>query len=102
MRMTIALVLFALPLPAAAQIITGNAMALDGDTIEMTGQRLRLSGIDAPELEQTCQREGTNWDCGVQVKRQLALLLQGAEIECTSSAHDSEAQAAGFRRSCGG
>lgn len=93
MRMTIALALFALPLPAAAQTITGTAMALDGDTIEMTGQRLRLFGIDAPELEQTCQRDGTSWDCGAKARRQLALMIEGAEIECTSRAQDAQGAA---------
>ncbi|MBB4611879.1 thermonuclease family protein [Novosphingobium taihuense] len=83
MRMLISLALVAMPLPAAAQIVSGQATALDGDTLEMTGQPLRLTGIDAPELAQTCQRDGAAWDCGVQAKRHLALLLQGGEAECT-------------------
>ncbi len=45
-----ALALLFLPLPLAWADITGQPRVLDGDTIEIVGQRIRLHGIDAPGL----------------------------------------------------
>ncbi len=95
MRAFIALLLATIPLPAAAQIISGNATALDGDTIDMTGQRIRLFAIDAPELGQKCVRGETNWDCGAEAKRHLGLLLQAGEVKCRGRGQNVQGFAVG-------
>ena len=41
------------PVVARAEI-TGAARVIDGDTIDIAGERIRLHGIDAPESGQTC------------------------------------------------
>ena len=42
----------------------GQVSVVDGDTVKMRGQRLRLLGIDAPESSQLCYLDGKPWRCG--------------------------------------
>ena len=45
--------------------ITGRASVIDGDTLELAGERIRLHGVDAPESWQTCQDGGGKvYRCG--------------------------------------
>ena len=74
--------------PAGAQIISGPAEAVDGDTLRMTGERIRLFGIDAPEENQTCQRGGEVWRCGEDASHMLASLIDGKPIECSQRDRD--------------
>ena len=46
--------------------ITGSAYVIDGDTIDISDVRIRLNGIDAPEIEQACRTKGLIWYCGVE------------------------------------
>jgi hypothetical protein len=46
----LAILVALVPAPATAtNAITGKARVIDGDTIEMAGERIRLHGVDAPE-----------------------------------------------------
>ena len=71
-------------LSAAAQDrIIGVASVVDGDTIEIHGQRIRLFGIDAPESSQLCVRPtGERWRCGQQASFALADRIGRATVSC--------------------
>jgi len=61
--------------PASAQDAAPGIAVVDGDTIEVDGQVLRLYGIDAPELGQTCLDKSKRWRCGLQAALELRGLL---------------------------
>ncbi len=67
--LTIALTLLATP---ALADVAGTATVIDGDTIEVHGQRIRLHGIDAPEGHQLCFIDGKRWQCGRDAANALA------------------------------
>jgi hypothetical protein len=56
----LAITLCLLATPALADV-AGVASVLDGEAIEVHGQRIRLHGIDAPESRQLCRRDGKPW-----------------------------------------
>lgn len=74
--------------PAMAQLITGAPYAIDGDTLDMDGLRIRLHGIDAPEAAQTCQRGEEAWPCGQEAKKVLTALVTGRQVECEQKGLD--------------
>jgi endonuclease YncB( thermonuclease family) len=80
--LTLAFTLALAPMPALAQTFVGQAEVVDGDTLDLTGHRVRLFGVDAVELGQTCDREGEAWRCGEDAKAQLAELVAGRMVMC--------------------
>ncbi len=62
---------------------TGKAEVIDGDTIRLRGAKLRLWGIDAPEIGQVCETtNGIPYDCGIAAKVRLKELIAGREVKC--------------------
>ncbi|MEL6794130.1 MAG: thermonuclease family protein [Pseudomonadota bacterium] len=57
--------------------ISGRATVNDGDTITLNGEKIRIYGIDAPELSQTCRdRNGASYDCGRLAQREMERLAK--------------------------
>lgn len=68
--------------------IYGIATSGDGDSLAITGKRVRLFGIDAPEFDQVCTRDGSNWACGQESARQLSRMVTGREVKCVPTGLD--------------
>ena len=60
----VTMLLLAAYTPAVWADAIGKPQAIDGDTIAIGGERIRLHGIDAPEANQTCTVDGKEWACG--------------------------------------
>lgn len=75
-------------MPAAAEVVSGPAAIIDGDTLEIADRRIRLFGIDAPEMQQSCTRDGEQWACGEESKRQLAALVGTQSADCAGDEVD--------------
>lgn len=77
---------------ASAQTVT------DGDTIKLDGHKIRLWGIDAPELHQTCP---DRWLAGIEAAKALRSLLEGHTIVCENRGHDRYGRIIGLCRADG-
>jgi len=62
--------------------LTGAARVVDGDTIRVAGQLVRLHGIDAPELDQTFAWRGQRVACGMMALAALEALTAGVRLRC--------------------
>ena len=83
----IALVLALIATPALADV-AGTASVIDGDTIEVHGQRIRLHGIDAPESRQLCRLDGKPWQCGKDAANALADKIARRPMTCEDLGRD--------------
>tara|TARA_B100001123_G_scaffold328001_1_gene369028 strand:+ start:233 stop:772 length:540 start_codon:yes stop_codon:yes gene_type:complete len=63
------------------KIIKGPAIIIDGDTIKIEGKNIRLFGIDAPEIKQTCGKKNSQfYQCGKQSKFALEMYIYLSKV----------------------
>lgn len=67
--------------PAIAEY-SGQPSHGDGDSFELQGFDIRLYGIDAPELDQTCMRNGKEYACGVEARNFLHRFVRNSTVQC--------------------
>lgn len=76
-------ILLLVPAFVSAQQFGGAARIVDGDTLDVGGVRVRLHGLDAPELGQICiAPDGTAWDCGAWVADKVRARIGDRHVTC--------------------
>ena len=60
----------------------------DGDTIILNGKKIRFSGIDTPELKQTCMLNGIINQCGMYAKKLLIKKIGTNKVYCVKEGRD--------------
>ncbi len=77
-----------LVLTPSERTLEGRAIATDGDSIRIDGTRIRLKGLDAPELDQTCQQGTRSYRCGELARDALLSLILRSPVKCRSAGRD--------------
>jgi len=72
----------------ADDTLTGIPTVIDGDTIDIHGQRIRLHGIDAPESKQVCVSGGKKYRCGQKAALALSDRIGRGSVTCTAKDTD--------------
>ena len=77
--------------------INGIAIVIDGDTLKIKNEKIRLSGIDSPEIKQTCKKPYLtisfytffkNYNCGEISKLKIKKYTKAKIIKCIFSSRD--------------
>ena len=61
---------------------------IDGDTIHLNGEKIRFSGIDTPEIKQTCTKNSEIIKCGILAKELLIKIIANKKINCIREGKD--------------
>ena len=66
----------------------GKAKIIDGDTVHINNNKIRLHGIDAPEKNQTCTKNNLIWNCGIESTKFLKQIIGDDIIKCKTNGKD--------------
>ena len=70
------------------QVKSQTIKIVDGDTIHLNGEKIRFTGIDTPELKQTCLKHNVKDFCGVTAKQILIDKIGNNKVECIKEGKD--------------
>ena len=70
------------------QVNSQELRVVDGDTIHLNGEKIRFTGIDTPELKQTCIKEEAIDPCGITAKEILIKKISNNKVLCISEGKD--------------
>jgi endonuclease YncB( thermonuclease family) len=73
---------------ASAASLTGKPRIIDGDTIHIGKTKIRLHGIDAPEMRQTCITDSKRWSCGKAATAALKHMIGDGDVICIRHEQD--------------
>ena len=65
-----------------------KAYVVDGDTIHIGSNKYRFSGIDTPEIKQTCSKDNAIIMCGVLAKNALIHKINNHPVLCKQETID--------------
>lgn len=82
------------PLPPEG--VRGAGRPIDGDSLYVGRDEVRLKGIDAPEGKQLCTREGKSWDCGNAAREELRRLIGKDVVICEAVERDKHGRVLGY------
>ncbi len=68
--------------------VQGEVVVNDGDSLTLGGQRIRLVGIDAPELNQLCGKDAGQYPCGRLARQALVDAVAGRLVSCSGRKRD--------------
>ena len=74
--------------PTYTDIKSQDIKITDGDTIKIDGEKIRFSGIDTPELKQTCINKGIKNSCGIMAKQILIDKIADNNVTCVNKGKD--------------
>lgn len=70
--------------------IKGEADVIKGNLIAINQQKIKLYGIDTPELAQLCYVKGVPWQCGLTAKQKLAQKIKGKSLTCLTREQEKD------------
>ena len=76
------IIILNLNIKVIANEIYGIPVIIDGDTIKILNNKIRLHGIDAPEKNQKCTKSRKEYNCGVVATEELIKKIGKNAVKC--------------------